>query len=102
MLGGGERRWEGGGAKEDDACEGVSATFRLVLLELFFAVEMAWVDVEVATEVATEVEVEVEVEEGVASTAKLFMQNRVSIHYAWNRTLKFRSIAAAVQAWATC
>ena len=41
MLGGGDRRWEGGGAKEDDACEGVSATFRLVLLELFFAVEMA-------------------------------------------------------------
>jgi hypothetical protein len=41
MLGGGDRRWEGGGAKEDDTCEGVSETFRLVPLEAFFAVEMA-------------------------------------------------------------
>jgi hypothetical protein len=94
MLGGGDRRWDRGGARDDDACEGVSGTFRLVLLEVFLAVEMAEVDVEVATEV--------EVEVGVASTGKLLMQNHASIHYTWSSTLKFRSIAAAEHAWTTC
>jgi hypothetical protein len=86
VPGGGDRRWDRGGARDDDACESVSGTFRLVLLELFLAVEMAGVDVEEATEA--------EVEAGVASTGKLLMQTRASIHCAWGRTLELSSIAA--------